>query len=100
MYIYNMLRNLRTKQLVQTLDFSMFLKLFNIYQARPLMEEYAVDELVDPRLENCYSEQEVYCMLHAASLCIRRDPYSRPRMSQVRNIWIWKRDLQIHISKY
>ncbi|XP_071723342.1 inactive protein kinase SELMODRAFT_444075-like [Rutidosis leptorrhynchoides] len=51
--------------------------------ARPLLEEYAVDELIDPRLRNSYSEQEVYCMLHAASLCIRRDPHSRPRMSQV-----------------
>ncbi|ERN15269.1 inactive protein kinase SELMODRAFT_444075 [Amborella trichopoda] len=54
--------------------------------ARPLLEEYAVEELVDPRLENRYSEQEVYCMLHAASLCIRKDPYSRPRMSQVLRI--------------
>ncbi|CAL1360741.1 unnamed protein product [Linum trigynum] len=51
--------------------------------ARPLLEEYAVDELIDPQLENRYSEQEVYCMLHAAALCIRRDPQSRPRMSQV-----------------
>lgn len=55
----------------------------NLKQARPLLEEYAIEELVDPRLENQYSEQEVYCMLHAASLCIRRDPQSRPRMSQV-----------------
>ncbi|KAJ4831188.1 hypothetical protein Tsubulata_039513 [Turnera subulata] len=54
--------------------------------ARPLLEEYAVDELIDPRLRNNYSEQEVYCMLHAASLCIRRDPHSRPRMSQVLRI--------------
>ncbi|GMI82126.1 hypothetical protein like AT3G13690 [Hibiscus trionum] len=54
--------------------------------ARPLLEEYAVDELVDPRLEDRYSENEVYCMLHAASLCIRRDPHSRPRMSQVLRI--------------
>ncbi|XP_022720908.1 inactive protein kinase SELMODRAFT_444075-like [Durio zibethinus] len=51
--------------------------------ARPLLEEYAIDKLVDPRLEDRYSEHEVYCMLHAASLCIRRDPQSRPRMSQV-----------------
>ncbi|XP_043720632.1 inactive protein kinase SELMODRAFT_444075-like [Telopea speciosissima] len=51
--------------------------------ARPLLEEYAIDELVDPRLGNRYSEHEVYCMLHVASLCIRRDPHSRPRMSQV-----------------
>ncbi|KAH7547185.1 hypothetical protein FEM48_Zijuj01G0282500 [Ziziphus jujuba var. spinosa] len=55
-------------------------------RARPLLEEYAIDELVDPRLGNQYSEQEVYCMLHAASLCIRRDPQSRPRMSQVLRI--------------
>ncbi|KAK8581163.1 hypothetical protein V6N13_144204 [Hibiscus sabdariffa] len=54
--------------------------------ARPLLEEYAIDELVDPRLEDRYSEHEVYCMIHAASLCIRRDPHSRPRMSQVLRI--------------
>ncbi|XP_042048224.1 inactive protein kinase SELMODRAFT_444075-like isoform X2 [Salvia splendens] len=54
--------------------------------ARPLLEAYAVDELVDPRLANNYSEGEVYCMLHAASLCIRRDPQTRPRMSQVLRI--------------
>ncbi|CAK8535900.1 unnamed protein product [Lathyrus sativus] len=54
--------------------------------ARPLLEEYAVEELIDPRLGSRYSEHEVSCMLHAASLCIRRDPYSRPRMSQVLRI--------------
>ncbi|KAJ7951647.1 Kinase family protein [Quillaja saponaria] len=54
--------------------------------ARPLLEEYAIEELVDPGLGNHYSEQEVNCMLHAASLCIRRDPHSRPRMSQVLRI--------------
>lgn len=47
------------------------------------MEEYAIDELVDPSLET-FSEHEVYCMLQAASLCIRRDPQTRPRMSQVK----------------
>lgn len=54
--------------------------------ARPLLEEHAIHELVDPRLGNRYSEYEVYCMLHAASLCIRRDPHQRPRMSQVLRI--------------
>ncbi|XLT07966.1 hypothetical protein HN51_053759, partial [Arachis hypogaea] len=54
--------------------------------ARPLLEEYAIEELIDPRLGNQYLENEVYCMLHAASLCIRRDPHSRPRMSQVLRI--------------
>lgn len=52
------------------------------------MEAYAIDELVDPRLGNNYTEQEVYCMLHAASLCIRRDPQERPRMSQARILFM------------
>ncbi|KAF2301972.1 hypothetical protein GH714_031090 [Hevea brasiliensis] len=62
--------------------------------ARPLLEEYAIDELIDPQLGNRYSEQEVYCMLHAASLCIRRDPHSRPRMSQQGEL------LMFHALKY
>ena len=75
-------------------------------QARPLLEEYAIEELIDPRLGSHYSEHEVYCMLHAASLCIRRDPYSRPRMSQVRKkfnryfcfVTFYLSGLQLHIS--
>ncbi|KAG8051423.1 hypothetical protein GUJ93_ZPchr0001g31293 [Zizania palustris] len=51
--------------------------------ARPFLEERAFDELIDPRLGDRYCENEVYCMLHAANLCIRRDPHSRPRMSHV-----------------
>ncbi|XP_057457104.1 inactive protein kinase SELMODRAFT_444075-like [Lotus japonicus] len=54
--------------------------------ARPLIDEYAIEKFIDPRLGSHYSEDEVSCMLHAASLCIRRDPYSRPRMSQVLRI--------------
>ncbi|KAK6914772.1 Serine-threonine/tyrosine-protein kinase, catalytic domain [Dillenia turbinata] len=33
--------------------------------ARPLLEEFAIDELVDPRLGNCYSENEVLRILEA-----------------------------------
>ncbi|RID49267.1 hypothetical protein BRARA_H00078 [Brassica rapa] len=51
--------------------------------ARSRLEEYAVEELVDPKLEKRYSETEIICMIHTASLCIRRDPHVRPRMSQV-----------------
>ncbi|KAG0485002.1 hypothetical protein HPP92_009081 [Vanilla planifolia] len=54
--------------------------------ARPLLEEYAIEELIDPCLGGQYLEQEAYCMLHAASLCIRRDPHVRPKMSQVLRI--------------
>ncbi|OAY53896.1 inactive protein kinase SELMODRAFT_444075 [Manihot esculenta] len=50
---------------------------------RPLLEKHSIQELIDPRLMNCYLEQEVHNMLQCASSCIRRDPHSRPRMSQV-----------------
>ncbi|XP_076884981.1 inactive protein kinase SELMODRAFT_444075-like [Bidens hawaiensis] len=51
--------------------------------ARPLLEEGLINELIDPRLGTCYSAHEIYCMVNAASLCIKRDPNLRPRMSQV-----------------
>ncbi|KAL5768655.1 hypothetical protein ACOSP7_015202 [Xanthoceras sorbifolium] len=51
--------------------------------ARPLLQKHAIGELVDPCLRKCYSEREVYGMLQCASMCIRRDPLKRPRMSQV-----------------
>ncbi|GMI89437.1 hypothetical protein like AT3G13690 [Hibiscus trionum] len=51
--------------------------------ARPLLESNAICELIDPRMRDRYAEQEVYGMLQCASLCIRRDPHSRPRISQV-----------------
>ncbi|XP_041005573.1 inactive protein kinase SELMODRAFT_444075-like [Juglans microcarpa x Juglans regia] len=54
--------------------------------ARPLLEKQAIHDLLDPCLRNCYLEHEVYRMLRCASLCIRRDLHSRPRMSQVLRI--------------
>ncbi|KAI3735352.1 hypothetical protein L6452_14847 [Arctium lappa] len=51
--------------------------------ARPLLEEDLINELIDPRLRIRYSKDEVYCMMQAASLCIKRDPHLRPHMSQV-----------------
>ncbi|KAL0910410.1 hypothetical protein M5K25_021390 [Dendrobium thyrsiflorum] len=53
---------------------------------RPLMDKYAIKDLIDPDLRNNYSEQEALCMLHVASLCINRNPHARPRMSQVLRI--------------
>ncbi|KAK1365296.1 Proline-rich receptor-like protein kinase PERK13 [Heracleum sosnowskyi] len=58
--------------------------------ARPLLEKNAIKELTDPRLRDCYSEKELDCMVHCASLCIRQDPHSRPRMSQV--LWMLEGD--------
>ncbi|KAL2501371.1 Protein kinase protein with adenine nucleotide alpha hydrolase-like domain [Forsythia ovata] len=51
--------------------------------ARPLLKENAISKLIDPRLQNCYLEQEVQDMLRCASLCLQEDPHARPRMSQV-----------------
>ncbi|XP_022933998.1 inactive protein kinase SELMODRAFT_444075-like isoform X2 [Cucurbita moschata] len=51
--------------------------------ARKLLRKNAISELVDPCLMNCYSDEEVHRMLRCASLCIKHDPYIRPRMSQV-----------------
>ncbi|KAK8949144.1 hypothetical protein KSP39_PZI005511 [Platanthera zijinensis] len=54
--------------------------------ARPLLEEFSIEELIDPCLENRFSEHELQCMLHAASLCIQREAHARPKMSQVLRI--------------
>ncbi|KAI4386965.1 hypothetical protein MLD38_004837 [Melastoma candidum] len=54
--------------------------------ARPLLEDLAINRLIDPRMGDDYSEDEVRSVLHAAYLCIHRDPHSRPRMSQVLRI--------------
>ncbi|GAB2292508.1 hypothetical protein Dimus_026744 [Dionaea muscipula] len=51
--------------------------------ARRFLKKQAIKELVDPCLKGNYLEHEVRCMLHCASLCIRRDPDARPCMSQV-----------------
>ncbi|KAL1364189.1 inactive protein kinase SELMODRAFT_444075 isoform X1 [Arachis hypogaea] len=58
--------------------------------ARPLLEleheeAEAREELVDPIIwkGKGYIAKEVNRMLQCCSLCIRRDPHSRPRMSQV-----------------
>ncbi|KAH7443606.1 hypothetical protein KP509_02G042000 [Ceratopteris richardii] len=54
--------------------------------ARPLLDGHAALGLIDPFLERRYSDNEAFCMMHAASLCIRKDPHLRPRMSQVLRI--------------
>ncbi|GMI97798.1 hypothetical protein HRI_003449100 [Hibiscus trionum] len=59
-------------------------------QARPLLKsDHAIRELVDPRLRSSYVEHEIYDMLQCPFLCIRRDPHTRPRMSQVLRMLEW-----------
>ncbi|XP_075479228.1 uncharacterized protein LOC142520127 isoform X3 [Primulina tabacum] len=73
-------RHLRPNNILVTHDFESL--------AHPLLDAYATDELVDPWLGSCYIEHEVYCMLHAAYLCIPIlvIPRARPRMFQVLGI--------------
>ncbi|XP_059628718.1 inactive protein kinase SELMODRAFT_444075-like [Cornus florida] len=54
--------------------------------SRQLLEKKKPNEIIDPRLENNYVEDEVQCMIHAASLCILPHPEQRPRMSKVLRI--------------
>ncbi|KAH9290794.1 hypothetical protein KI387_034911, partial [Taxus chinensis] len=54
--------------------------------ARPILEKGITHELIDPRLENRFSEHELQCMMYAASMCIDEDPKARPRISQVLRI--------------
>lgn len=65
-----------------------------------MLERGAFRELIDPRLGGEYSEHQVQFMLHAASLCLGRDPHARPRMSQViiiKKIYILKSNIQYPI---
>lgn len=56
-------------------------------QARPLLtkalEDNNFDSLVDPRLENNYSHEEMARMVACAAACVRHSARRRPRMSQV-----------------
>ncbi|XP_077233180.1 proline-rich receptor-like protein kinase PERK5 isoform X2 [Tasmannia lanceolata] len=61
--------------------------------ARPLLvaeeeeaRSIAIDQILDPRLELDqlhFVSHQLDAMAHAASLCLRRDPHSRPRMSKI-----------------
>ncbi|XP_074269452.1 inactive protein kinase SELMODRAFT_444075-like isoform X2 [Silene latifolia] len=51
--------------------------------ARRLLREKDIRKLIDPCLGDSYGKEELCSMLQCASLCIKKDPDLRPRMSQV-----------------
>ncbi|XP_057870225.2 inactive protein kinase SELMODRAFT_444075 isoform X1 [Cryptomeria japonica] len=51
--------------------------------ARPLLDDRRYHELIDPLLMDSHDVHELYCMVRAAGLCLRKDPTSRPTMNQV-----------------
>ncbi|XP_074588815.1 inactive protein kinase SELMODRAFT_444075-like [Curcuma longa] len=71
-------------------------KQFLVEWVRPLLslawddgETVPVDRFLDPRLERNQARfftKELRAMVHAASLCLRREPQSRPSMSKVLRI--------------
>ncbi|KAF8388398.1 hypothetical protein HHK36_027066 [Tetracentron sinense] len=58
----------------------------SICLGRPLLEKKICNEIIDPRLEGNYIDEEVKCLMYAASLCIAPRPEKRPRMSKVLRI--------------
>jgi hypothetical protein len=53
-----------------------------LQQARPLLDERNLDELVDPRLGNTYNVCQVQAMISAAALCVQQSS-QRPKISEV-----------------
>ncbi|KAL4579853.1 hypothetical protein LXL04_016021 [Taraxacum kok-saghyz] len=57
--------------------------------AKPLIEDNAIRELVDPSLGDDYNPHELERAIIAASLCIELTPVLRPRMSQASLFLSW-----------
>ncbi|KAG0462150.1 hypothetical protein HPP92_020626 [Vanilla planifolia] len=51
--------------------------------AKPILDKGDIVELLDPKLEGQYVEEQMKRMALVASLCIRRSAHRRPQMSQV-----------------
>ncbi len=54
-----------------------------LQQARPLLDERKLDELVDPRLGNTYNIRQMQAMILAAVLCVQQSSQQRPKISEV-----------------
>jgi hypothetical protein len=55
-----------------------------LQQARPLLDERNLDELVDPRSGNTYNVRQMQAMISAAALCVQESSQQRPNISEVR----------------
>ena len=49
----------------------------------PLLADAKVEEIVDPRLEGKYDEEEMMRVVHVATTCVQKDPEKRPTMLEV-----------------
>lgn len=60
----------------------------NVLQAKPILTEGKVSQLLDPSLGSDYNHDQIGRMILAATLCIRRAPRLRPQISLVS--WLLK----------
>jgi tellurite resistance protein len=54
-----------------------------VYQARLLLYERNLNELVDPRLGSTYNVSQMQAMISAAALCGQKSSQQRPKISEV-----------------
>jgi hypothetical protein len=54
-----------------------------LQQARPLLDERNLIELVDPRLGSTYNVSQMQAMISAAALCVQKSSHKRPKISEV-----------------
>lgn len=52
-------------------------------QAKPAMETGNTSELVDPKLQDKYDDQQMNKLVLTASHCVQQSPILRPTMTQV-----------------
>ncbi|GFY94838.1 protein kinase family protein [Actinidia rufa] len=55
-------------------------------QAKPLLDDNSVNQLVDPSLHDIYDPEEMDRVILTASLCTEQTPILRPRMSQASSL--------------
>jgi len=54
-----------------------------LQQARPLLDERNLNELVDPRLGSTYNVSQMQVMISAGALCVQESSQQRPKISEV-----------------
>ena len=52
-------------------------------QATSILKDEKLSQLLDPRLGSNYDHDQIERMVLAATLCIRREPQTRPRIGNV-----------------
>ncbi len=62
---------------------SINITLSTLQQARLLLYERNLNELVDPRLGSTYNVSQMQAMISAAALCVQKSSQQRPKISEV-----------------